>query len=442
MQALTLTMIVVVTTFEFLSSGDRWGRWAILPSAARFMPELLSAAAVLVVLFAGVQNRFRYVRPEYWLLFAGLVLVIICGVVANQVEAGPVIAGMRNYLRAIVWFFIPAVLAFTEANVRQQLKVLLCVAVLQLPLATQQFASTVQASAFAGMDKYSGDYTVGSLTGSGTMSVFLIGSLCVLAAFYTRRIIGGAQFAVLCLMLFAPMTLNETKAVIVLLPIGLAFVFFAAAVPGRRLSAALKLLVVLLVFGTIFVPVYDYLKKDRPYAVPISEFVTDPERIDRYLRKGADVGTTREVGRLDAIAVTANQLSEDPVRLAFGYGIGNVSKSALGHGFTGEHFGLLGPFATLSITRLALELGLFGVSLVLALMYLVLQDSQAVARHGNGTVAYIAVGWVGVVIVIGIAMAYMDVMAQPSLSYLFWYLSGLIAAERIRARAETPTRAQ
>ena len=433
MQALTLTMIVVVTTFEFFATGDHWGRWVILPGAARYVAEALGAAALVYVVLVGTQTRFRFVRPVYWIVFATLLTTIVCGAVANSVEAGPVFAGIRNYLRAIGWFFVPCVYAFTERQVLSQLRALMAVGLIQIPFALQQRWTTVD------VGSSTGDLTVGTLNGSGTLSIFLTCGICIAAALFVRRRLQATQFVLLFLLLLLPMTINETKAVIVMIPIGMIVAFLSVAMPGERLKVILVSVALLGVSSTIFVPVYDYFRKDLPYAVPITEFMTDSARIERYLRKGSDVGTTGQVGRVDAIVVSMRQLSADPVRLAFGYGIGNVSESALGHGFRGQYFRLLGPFASTSLARLALELGVLGVFLVVALMWLILRDARIVARNTSDLAGALAGGWVGVVVVMGISMAYMDVVAQASLTFLFWYFSGLIVAARMRSSlAATP----
>ena len=142
MQALTLFMIVVVTTFEFFAAGDKWGRWAFLPGWSSYLAELTGVVAAAVVVFAGARNGFRYVRPAYWLVFGFLVLIIVSGAITNRVDAGPVFAGVRTYLRAIPWFLLPAVFTFTDSQVKTQLRLLAAIAAIQLPFAVQQ-ASTV-----------------------------------------------------------------------------------------------------------------------------------------------------------------------------------------------------------------------------------------------------------------------------------------------------------
>lgn len=434
MQNLTLAMLVVVTTFEFFAKGDYWGRWAYLPGGAQYLPELFGLAAIIVVILLGTRNRFQFIRPQYWIVFGALVVNIICGILVNEVDSGPIFAGIRTYLRAIPWFLVPAVFAFSNTQVTSQLRTLLVVALLQVPLSIQQRMTTVA------QGSETGDLTSGTLLISSVMSIFLICGICIVAALFIRKRIQAWQFLVLSVLLLLPTTINETKGTLLLLPVGLLFAFLTAAKPGRRVRAIALACGLLAAFGAVFVPVYDYFNAEREYSVPLSEMVSDPARLEAYLWKKEDVGTTGQAGRVDSIVVPIRHLLADPAQAVFGYGIGNVSDSNLGHGFVGKRHKMFAPFLTTSFGRLVLELGFFGFGLVIALMWLIWEDCRIVARQGDDVVTVLAAAWVGVTVVIGLSLIYKDIVHQASLSYVFWYFSGLIAASRMRRlRNRAPT---
>jgi hypothetical protein len=50
----------------------------------------------------------------------------------------------------------------------------------------------------------------------------------------------------------------------------------------------------------------------------------------------------------------------------------------------------------------------------------------------RGLMGAIAVGWAGITVLMTIAMPYITSHIYPSLAYLFWYMSGLVAAARMR----------
>jgi hypothetical protein len=432
MQGLTLFMIVVVTTFDFFSTGDKWGRWAYLPGWSGYLAELTGVAAAAVVIFAGARNGFRFVRPAYWLVFGFLVLIIASGAITNRVEAGPVFAGIRSYLRAIPWFLLPAVIAFTDSQIKTQLRLLVAIAAIQLPFAVQQASTAVS------LGKITGDWTIGTLMLSPTLSIFLICCICIAAAFAARRKLKPWQFLVLFLVFLIPTTINETKATFFLLPVGLFVTFMAAAKVGQRARYAAIALLVTGVSTAIFVPIYDSFIADREYSVPLMDFLSDPDRMKRYMSTTDDIGVVdKDVGRLDSIVVPWRRLSADPAQLAFGYGIGNVSHSALGHGFVGRHFQVFGAFADFSFSRLLLELGVLGLIGVYTLMWMIFRDSQMVSKEGDDFRSTLAAGWTGVVAVITLSTLYSEIMASTALSYLFWFFSGVVAAARMNPRAPT-----
>jgi len=122
MQPLALLMIVCVTMVPYLSEGDGWGRMAILPGPAKYAPEIIGGLALLCVIAFGIRDRFRFVRPAYWAIFGLLAICVAASAVANSLQPGPLFSGMRSYLRAIPWFLVPAVFAFSEQHVRTQFK--------------------------------------------------------------------------------------------------------------------------------------------------------------------------------------------------------------------------------------------------------------------------------------------------------------------------------
>lgn len=421
MQALVLFLIVVATTFRFLKDED------VLPRAAPYTLEVISALTLVIVIVVGVQQGFRYVRPAYWFAFGVASIAILCGIAVNQVDAGPIIAGARMYLRPIPFFFLPAVFLVKEKQLRWQLLLLLLICSIQLPLAyTQRMDRIAKGGA-------TGDSTYGTLMISSILSIFLICAISVLLGMYLRRQLSLWKAGLLFFVFMLPTTLNETKGTLFLLPIAVITTFMTNARPGTRLKTLIGGVAVLAVFLAIFIPIYDRLIQVRAYPTTIAEFFTDENRIEAYVGTGdAQVGEDDAVGRADAILGTIRFMARDPIRLVFGVGMGNATESSLGREFTGRYFDLLEPFLYTTFTSLLTELGAFGLSLVLVLMWLVLQDSRYVAARGDGLVSALAAGWTGVVAVFVAGFLYKDLIPHESLSCLFWLFAGVIAAERMR----------
>jgi hypothetical protein len=210
------------------------------------------------------------------------------------------------------------------------------------------------------------------------------------------------------------------------------------AKPQLRAKYALVTTLLIGGFVAVFIPIYDQLIATRTNPIGITEYFSDPETLERYLSKGDEVGTTdKKARRMDSLVVSAKFVARDPVSLSFGLGIGNASDSALGEGFEGHYFEVLRPFMLTSFNRILLELGAIGFVLLMLIYWLLFADARMVARRNDGLMGAIAAGWSGIVVVMFVALFYKDIVRHTSLSFLFWYLSGVIAAQRVRLTALT-----
>jgi hypothetical protein len=268
---------------------------------------------------------------------------------------------------------------------------------------------------------------------SSILSIFLICAISLLLAMYLRKEIALWKAVLLFLVLALPTTLNETKGTLFLLPVAVFVTFLNGAGPGTRLKSALVGLVVLVAFVGIFVPIYDQLIQHRRYPTTIAEFFTTEGRLEGYVGTGdAEIGETDAVGRVDSIVGSLRFVAKEPVRAAFGLGVGNAMDSALGQQFTGAYHKLLEPFLETSFALMVIELGLFGLGLALLAMFLVYQDARVVASRGSGLVSALALGWTGVTAVYVAGFVYKDLIPHESLACLFWFFGGVIAAERMK----------
>jgi hypothetical protein len=342
------------------------------------------------------------------------------------VAPGPVFAGVRLYLRAIPFFFLPAVYDFKESQIRLQLKFLLLMGFVQVPMSIYQRYHIME------QDRFSGDPVRGTLVDSSVLSIFLIGAVCILTGAFLQKRIGKIPFFLMFAVLLLPTTINETKATLILLPIGLVISAVVGSPPGRRMRIALLAFALLGAFGTGFAVIYDYVQRNNPYYVSIEDFFTDQGKLEEYVhQRNADVGGRRP-GRVDAIVVPLRYLAKDPSTLAFGLGMGNCTHSALGEQFTGRYFETFELLLEATFSVFVLEIGVFGTALVMLLHWMIFQDSRAVATQDGGWLRFVAVGWTGITAIMWISMFYKITYVFAPLSYLFWYYSGLIAARRVQ----------
>ena len=120
------------------------------------------------------------------------------------------------------------------------------------------------------------------------------------------------------------------------------------------------------------------------------------------------------------------------MRLVLGVGVGNASLSQFGDQFAGAYFDTLGPFTGTSFAMVSIELGMLGLGLAWLLHWKVFSDARSVASGGSGLLSAVAMGWCGLVALMTVGYFYKSLIVYDSMTALFWYFSGLIAAERMR----------
>jgi hypothetical protein len=422
MQAIVILIICCVTLNDFIVKLFN------LPTVVHFLPELLSGIVLLYVAIVGTRDGFRLVAPKYWFAFGAFAVLILCGVINNGTGTGPMLSGMRFYLRAMPMFFLAAVLPTSEQQLKRQLNLLLALAILQMPIAVYQRWIVLSEG------RYTGDSVQGTLMDSGVLSIFLIGVVLVLTGLLLRKRIGKLKYALLIALLLFPSVINETKGTLVMLPAGLMVTLLMAGEPGKRFRYAGYASLGLVAFVAFFIPVYNMMEAHNPYKSEkdITNYFTNGEQLRRYMSSDVSgVGTVKDVRRGDAIAVPLQFLSRDPAQLAFGLGIGSVSPSNVGKKFEGTYFQLFQKFLITSFTFFLLEFGIFGVVMIAVLFWLVFMDTIAVAQADNSLIGGIAAGWTGVVPLVALGMAYTILHEFVSVTYLVWYFSGVICARRI-----------
>jgi hypothetical protein len=424
MHALVIAVLMTSTLGEYLSTSTK------LPGALKLIPEMFSVIIAVGVVFLGIRQGFGRIPAKYWFVFTALVLIIACGCLSSGEGSGPVIAGARYYMRTMPLFILPAVYTFSEKQLSQQLKVLLAIGVVQVPLACYQRWIVYDSG------RFSGDSVFGTLMDSGVLSLVLIGMVLVLTGMFLRKRLSLPYFLILFFVLLLPTTINETKVIVILLPVGLLATLVVASPPGKKMRTFVGGFALLVAFAAILIPVYDFFAERSPWnqGRNLEDFFTDQKTMATYMetqKKGAALGMGRDVRRGDAIQVPLQYLGRDPITLAFGLGMGNATHSNIGEAFTGAYNGLFDRFLITSATVFLLEVGLFGISLIFIIYWFIFSDTLVVARTGDmGLTGAIAAGWVGVAAVAPLATLYSPIHTYASISYLFWYLSGVVVARR------------
>ena len=362
----------------------------------------------MVLLRLLVTRRLLDVPLRYWLLFLGFVYIVVSGSILNEVRPDVTFAGVRFYFKYIPLFLLPFAFDYSEKDVRRLLILLAGFALVQVPIAfRQRFFVFTDAKTLG-----SGDVITGTLGGSGNLSLFLVGGIVLLTAFYLDRRVSLKTAITLAIIFILPATINETKVTPLALGVGVLALLFA-----RRKTLNLRQLGLVAVSGgvllTLFVVVYDrmYLSK-LPGASGFVDFMSNPQSVlNRYSYKGLHANTAslaRDndvvgvpyklvdqntwIGRFDSLVMPFQVLpARDGTQLMLGLGIGNVS-STFGSG--GKYVYLkdqLGANMT-TITQLIWETGVLGALLGIVLIFNFVKDAFALSRREIGW-RTIGAGW-------------------------------------------------
>jgi len=428
MQLLAIALLLQILVVEYLVESHR-----LLPHYAILIPELLSGIAMLVVLvrvMGGGRIAFDW---RYGIFLAVLLFTIVFGYTVQDVPDGAMLAGVRAYLKFVPFFLLPAVHRFTPRQLHVQLMLLLAIALAETPLALyQRFVEF-------GNDMHTGDPVRGTLTSSSALSMFMVAAIGCVVVFFVRGRLKLTALVVLAAWMTVPTTINETKATVLLLPVALLVPALLMPHKDRLLAKLVPIAGIGLLVGTAFVVTYNMLIQYGEYGDDLGTFFTSDD-VRYYLYTGAANTQQPYVGRFDSIELALKYTSQDPLKLAFGYGAGNVSESFLPEfaGRYADYFLRLGVGQT-QVTTFLWEIGVVGLLAYLFLFYRVTRDSLTLARSSD-PMAYLGQTWTVAMIIMTFGLVYKSVFSMNDFGYCFWYFSGVVASRAAVVRQSAANR--
>ncbi len=391
--------------------------------------ELLSGIAALVVIAIAISKRRIALHFKYILVFVFLLLLMIAGVIINQVQPGSIFYGVRAYFRFLPFFFIPVVYSFSDEQVKKIVKLILALILIQVPLVFYQRFVEFSHSA-------SGDVVKGTFKDPAHVAIFAIAVIAFLITYYLRKKISLKVLIVLIPLLVLPAALNETKSALFLLPIAIIAPIFFIEERRKKLKEIFPIFIFGFLFMVIFVAVYN-IHYGKRWDGNIANLLFDEESIEGYLHRGATTksdGTKEgEVGRVDSITLPFQVFSNQPIKYLFGVGIGNAISKHTSKLIAGEYsykFRMHGGQTT-TASQLIWEIGLVGLLVVVFIMVLIFRDCLAL-RYGKHTENNIALAWAAVFPIIFIMLVYKNSIATQQTGVCFWLISGYIAAHSYR----------
>ena len=397
------------------------------------LPELFSGIALLVVFARILAGKRLLLDARYILFLVLLFFTIAMGAVAQAVPSGAIISGLRDYLRFLPFFLLPAIYPFTGRQIKAQLTVLGVMLIVQVPVAVYQ-------RFFAFADRmHTGDVVTGTMSTSGSLSILMVAGVAGLTVLYLKRRLSLALLLAATGFLLLPTMLNETKATLVMLPIAMLaplFLMRGAERPFRRLF---PLVAVFAATGVVFIGVYNTLMQEhRDSEASLQEFWFEGG-VQNYVYKGSVEGDSR-VGRLDSLQLAVRGVTQTPLRAAFGLGVGNVSPAQI-PGFEGEyaHYYDLYKISFTQASMLLWNMGFMGLVVFGLFYFATFRDALLLARS-SGPSAMLGQVWAPITLIAAMCLAYKSTVTMNEIMYPLMFYAGVLARTAYSLRREQRAR--
>jgi hypothetical protein len=417
MTVLLILLIISIFTMDYLAT-----KLDVISKIFTLVPEFFSLLIALIVVVRYLVLRRWAQSVQYIWLFIAFFLVCMIGVVAEAVDPGPLIAGLRNHFKFLPLFFLPAVYTFSDKQLKILLGVFLLLVALQVPLAFfQRFVQFSDAM-------ITGDPITGTVSTSSSLSIVLCLAIAVIMTFYAYGKLALSLALVLFCYFAAPTAINETKATMLFLPLAVLGPFLLARGVAGRWRKAFPVFAICLLGLAAFSATYNILIQARWGGTTIGEFISGAY-YEEYLYRGVEPGgDTKNIGRLDSMILPVSIASDNFMQLIFGLGIGNVSPSSL-PGTEGAYFEMAQEygFGRTAIGNLLWETGIAGLALYLLWFVFWWRDSRrwAVFDHDLG---WFGTWWSNCIILLLLALTYKSILNFNELGYLLFFWSGIVAS--------------
>lgn len=325
--------------------------------------DKISWAIAMMAMLLWLPALMNLMRQGNVPFFIWLALLFMLQAVLSTIffgSLGELITGFKRYFQMYGLLLAFATLAITRDDFQRWLKLLLGIALLQLPfavyerivLAPQRSGSVISGEATDVVAGTMGANLVGGSPNS-VMALFVLVAFVFLIARWRAGVVSTAQMAGLGLLLLAPLTLGETKIVVVLLPlVGIVLLRRDFVMRPLRYLPALAGLATLTV-GLAYVYVVLMLN---------SSFIDVFRETARY-----NVGN-EGYGRLYLNRTTVlgfwwvMQGLHDPLGFLFGHGLGSSYGSGANAGHIAAHYPRYG-IGLSTISSLLWDTGVAGVLL-------------------------------------------------------------------------------
>jgi hypothetical protein len=363
------------------------GTPALLDMAGHGLSKMLWAISMLGLLLwvPGVMHLFslnpqhKKITPLYiWI--AILFAVFALASTALQLHSfSELFGGFKRYFQGFGLMLVLATMPWAKADFDRWLKALLAIALLQLPFALFErfilvpLRGGIEAAGGEATDVVAG--TMGANLQGGSpnaiMVFFVLLALTFVIARWKEQLLSTGKTWWLGLLLLLPLTLGETKIVIVLLPMIAVLLFMKDIQREPSKFIPVLLLLLLLTFGLAYMYVYLMLE---------STFIEAVEGMVKYNIQEMGYGNLL-LNRTTVLTFWAGlHDGYNPIAFLFGHGLG----SSYGAGFDAGHMAQLYPKYGINLTTISTllwDLGVVGLALYLSILAVAWLQMGRIEKH-------------------------------------------------------------
>ena len=383
----------------------------IVPRESTLFIELMIGILFCKVLFLKLSGK-QWKRTPIDKLVVLVVFFSLLSALINFESPVVVMLGFRKFFKYILLFYILINLDLEEKFYRKMLKMLMIIAIIQIPVAIIEWL-------IVGV----GDNVVGTLgaNATGLMGIFMAFIACLFLGFYLHE--GKVFNIVFIVSLFVPVVLGSGRFGFIAIPSAVLFSLLTIKQWDVRKFIRIvcaTVIVVVAIWGAI-----DSHDRVSERGQILGHFTSLEDMFD-YTTGYAKGGI---LNRTEAVIFANGLISQNPSSFILGFGPGSASPSFIG--FAGD---LEKKYSDLRIWGVQLswtllEYGFLGLILFIGLFIVLFRfNSKFYLRIDDNFWKAIAFGYNGLVFVMIISISYMTCWVSDVLAFTFWFLSAAIVS--------------
>ncbi len=388
----------------------------IIPRQITWLPEIILIILMLKLLFMMAVEK---TLPKSIINIPILILIVLSIISSLINSAGLMVtfAGLRNYFKFFLFFYVIVFLNFDDIFLRKIVRFLIIISFIQVPIAILQ---RVWYLGQASGDPVGG--TLGANT-SGTLTLFLLGIISILFALYMNKLINERKLLFSILLLFIPMSINETKITFFLFPVLILFLLRKNIFEKHKL----KSIFLLIIFsGGIFIGSYLFYNYIYNEVYQKNIRIFDYNFTSRYITK--EYTKTGRLNRLAQVKFAHKNIMGDFQKTLLGVGPGNASDSFF-ETWVGYYYR---KYPTLKIDSVFLgrfiwEYGYLGLAVFLFILFRLFRLAEKIYDNSKDPFnRSLALGFEGIIVILAATTIYSNSFIIDCLGYLFWFMAGYL----------------